>query len=421
MFSFVQKWFGPRGNAIGVDFGSEALRLAQVENVGVDFRLVAAATADVPAQVRRDPIARISFFIESVREMLATAPFRGRQAVLALPSASMFFQHLRMPKMDDEALSKALPWEVRGKLPIDPSHAVMRHIVAGDVYHDQDPKNEVIVMAASRDLVDQFLTMASRARLEIVGMDVEPKALLDGFLHLQRQKDSDATNLFVDIGASGSRAIITRGTRVVFARAIPIGGDHFNRAVAAAMKLGLQDAKLLRIQTAAAQPNEAASAAPVAPAQPAPPPQEQEGGFALLNAALQSRGEAPAAVAEPPPSPVAAAVSPESARLQNAIQEPLQKLVEELRLCRRYHESTFPSNTIDRMVFVGGEAHNRALCQSIARQMGLAAQIGDPLSRFERFTEIELPLDLQQPQPAWAVAIGLSIGSGIRQSQKNAA
>jgi type IV pilus assembly protein PilM len=421
MFDFVQNWFGPRGNPIGVDFGSETLRLAQVQQVGAEWRLAAAAMADVPPQVRRDPVARINFFIESIREMLATGQFRGRQAVLGLPSASMFFQHLRLPKMDDEALTKALPWEVRGKLPIDPSHAVMRHLIAGDVYHDQEPKNEVIVMAASRDLVDQFLAMAARARLQVVGMDVEPKALIDGFPHLQRNKNGETTNFYVDIGASGSRAIITRGQRVLFARSIPIGGDHFNRAVATAKKIGLQDAKLLRIQTAAALPAEAAAPAPPVAAQPAPPPHEQDGGFALLNAALQSRGEAPAASTEPPPPAAATASNPEVAQLEQAIHEPLQKLVEELRLCRRYHESTFPSNTVDRMVFVGGEAHNRALCQSIARQMGLAAQIGDPLSRFERFTENELPVDLQQAQPAWAVAIGLSIGYGIRQSQKSAA
>ena len=42
----------------------------------------------------------------------------------------------------------------------------------------------------------------------------------------------------------------------------------------------------------------------------------------------------------------------------------------------------------------------------------LAAQIGDPLVRMGRISDIgiESGIDRRQPQPAWAVAIGLSMG-----------
>ena len=48
----------------------------------------------------------------------------------------------------------------RGKLPFDPTQAVLRHLVAGEIYHDQEPKYEVILMAARRELVDQYLAAA---------------------------------------------------------------------------------------------------------------------------------------------------------------------------------------------------------------------------------------------------------------------
>src|SRR5688572_5584965 len=206
MLGFVQSWFKPGSNPIGVDFGSDSLRLAQVEPMPGspgEFRLVAAATADVPAATRQDPAARLEFFSATVRDLLAQGNFRGRRAVLALPAASMFIQHLRMAKMDDEELKKALPWEARGKLPIDPSHALMRHLVAGDVYQDQDPKMEVILMAASRDLVNQLLAASGRAKLDVAGMNVEPKAVVDCFTHVYRRKnDAEVVNCFVDIGCT---------------------------------------------------------------------------------------------------------------------------------------------------------------------------------------------------------------------------
>jgi geranylgeranyl pyrophosphate synthase len=67
---------------------------------------------------------------------------------------------------------------------------------------------------------------------------------------------------------------------------------------------------------------------------------------------------------------------------------------------------------VDRLVFVGGEAKHRTLCQHIAREMGLAAQVGDPLVRMGRESRIGIDsgIDCRLPQPNWAVAIGLSMG-----------
>ena len=63
-------------------------------------------------------------------------------------------------------------------------------------------------------------------------------------------------------------------------------------------------------------------------------------------------------------------------------------------------------------MFVGGEARHRSLCQQIARQMSLAAQVGDPMVRMGRTSDVgvESGIDRRQPQPSWAVAIGLSMG-----------
>lgn len=416
MLSFVQNWFAPRANPIGVDFGSDCLRLAQVHYTGSEYRLLAAASADVPSHVRHNPTARLEFFVETTRDLLAQGNFRTRQAVLALPAASMHIQHLRMAKMDDAETKKALPWEARGKLPIDPSQALLRHLIAGEVYQDQEPKNEVIVMAAARDFINQLLASASKARLDVIGMNVEPKAMVDCFNHVYRRKvDAEVTNCFLDIGSASSRAVISRGQQIFFARSIPVGGEHFNKAVAHAHRISLDQAKLLRIQLCANQPAFSERREKETVHQPdAIASSNVEQAFPLLGAGLQAARQ-PSAVAE---APVMENLSPEdelaqkSKLVEQACREPLNKLIEELDLCRRYYESTFPSKPVERILFVGGEARQRSLCQYIAREMGLAAQVGDPLVRMGRISEvgIESGIDRRQPQPGWAVAIGLSLG-----------
>jgi type IV pilus assembly protein PilM len=384
MLGFVQNWFAPRANPIGVDFGNDCLRLAQVQFCGNEYRLIAAASADVPSHVRHNMQARLEFFVETTRDLLAQGNFKARQAVLALPASSMHIQHLRMAKMDEANTKKSLPWEARGKLPIDPSAALLRHMIAGEVYQDQEPKNEVIVMAAARDTVNQLLAAAARARLDIVGMNVEPKAIIDCFSHVYRRKaDEDMTNCFLDIGMTASRAVIARGQQILFARSIPVGGEHLNKAAAHALRISLEEAKLMRIQLSVAQP------------------------------ATDAQREKTAVENEVLPAPQPAEAKPDQgAIVEEACREPLRKLVEELDLCRRYYESTFPSKPVDRLIFVGGEARQRSLCQHVARELGLAAQLGDPMVRMGRISEvgIETGIDRRQPQPGWTVAIGLSLG-----------
>ncbi len=429
MLSFVSNLFARASNPIGVDFGSDCLRLAQVAPAGAgEYKLIAAASADVPNHVRHDPAGRINFFVETTKELLAGGKFRNRQACLGLPASMMFIQHLRMPKLDAEGMKKALPWELRGKLPIDPSHALLRHIIAGDVFDGQEPKDEVIVMAAARETVNAFLAAAARAKLDIVGMNVEPKALVDCFTNIYRRKsDENAMNCFVDIGCVATRCVVARGNEIYFARTIPVGGDHFSRATANALKIKLDDAKLLRVKIAqlggsatGAGPDEKpdpAAANTIHAAAPRGSDAGIENSFALLGAATAAA--APAAPAPAEPTAAAAAAAPvdeallkQAKLVEAACKEPLGRLIEELELCRRYYEATFPKTPIDRLVFVGGEARQKSLCQQIARRMGLAAQVGDPMVRLNKNSDmgIDCGIDRRQPQPGWAVAIGLSMG-----------
>lgn len=415
MLKRIRQYLSTPANPIGVDFGSDGLRLVQVVEENSGHRIIAAATADVPSHVRSSTTDRLEFFKQGVRELLAASPFRGRRAVLALPAWSMFIQHLRLPRLGDEETRKLLPFECRGKLPIDPSQALLRHLVAGEVFSEQEPRNEVIVMAAAREFVDQFLDAAASAKLDVVGMTVEPTAIVGCFSHLYRRKEDPTTvTAYIDIGTTATRAIIALGEQILFARSIPIGGEHFTRGVAEALGIGFDDARILRLQLAdQVAPRAEAATTPAGNPTPAPTPDaSEENSFALLGAAIarRERRAVDPLGGEAPPSP--APVDGHSLRVARAVEDVTRRLADELNLCRRYHESTFPNRPLQRLVFVGGEARNKSLCQAIARELRVAAQIGDPMVRLGKGCDLgpESGLDVTRPQPGWALALGLSMG-----------
>jgi type IV pilus assembly protein PilM len=384
--------------------------MAQVQVVNNDHKLIAADCCDVPSHVRSNPAARVEFFTEALRDLLAQGRFRGRQAILALPASSMITQHIRLAKMSNEETKAALPFELRGKLPYDPSHAIIRHLVAGEVFVEQEQRHEIIAMAAARETVNQLLASASRAKLDVVGMNVEPKAIIDCFSHVYRRRtDAEAVTCYVDLGASGTRAVIAQGTQILFARSIDFGGDHHTRRLADAMSLSFEDAKLRRLQLAsqpaAVEDRSDRSELPASDT-PASDPEAADNSFALLGVALakhQRASERPAAPAKP---------TSLARPIDQLCHDAAMKLVDELNFCRRYYESVFPSKPLQKLIFVGGDARQRTLCQTIAREMRLAAQMGDPMVRMAKDTEvgIESGIDRRQPQPGWAVSLGLSMG-----------
>jgi len=370
-FSF----FSSRVNPIAVDIGTDTIKLLQIEPRDNQHRLIAAACEVIPDGIRAKPVERDSFVVEALRRMTAEH-FKGKQAVTCLPASYMAVQHLRMAKMGAEELIKALPFESAGKLPFDSHRAVLRHTVSGEVYQNGEVRQEIILMAAPRDAVERHLGVLSRAKLEIVGIHVEPSALIECFTNLFRRKsDEHICTLFVDIGAGSTHVVIAHGRAMVFAKHIPIGGDLLNRKAGEALKRDVIAAKNIRIKISDW-------------AQTALRPADAIGN------AHHSEG-IDEATAE---------------KVKTALVDSIDTLVVDLQMCVRYYESIFPSRSIDRVIFVGGESRHIALCQDIAQRLDLPAILGDPLSRLVKDDSVKVGVDTGSPQPGWAIAVGLAMG-----------
>jgi type IV pilus assembly protein PilM len=429
MLGIMQNFLSPRPNPIGVDFGSDCLRLAQLQSADGDFRLTAAASEDVPAHVRRDPQSRLEFFADHVRQLLSQSHFRGRHAILALPASLTNILHLRLPRMDEAQLKEAILAECRGRLPIDPSDALIRHIIAGESVSHRDSKMDVLVVAAARDWINQFLATAAKAKLDVIGMNVESMALIDCFSHVYRRKsDQQATTCFLDIGGSGSRATISRDGKILFARSLGVGGEHFTRQVADDLQISFEEAKTLRLKLAALTPADNAIAERHAGGGERRAGGESAGdAFSLLRTkqtaeSRASRKTSARAVGlvdhfeiESPD-----ANSPDRMdQVENACRPIVSELVQELLECRTACQLAFPTVPVSRLIFVGGEARQLGICRQIAKEMALPAAVGDPMCRLNRDSAvgIESGIDRRMPQPAWAIAMGLSMGPQMAESQ----
>ena len=357
MFGFVQHIFAPPAHPIGVDFGVGTLRLAQVQTEGDDFKLLAAASAEVPPDIRENADARLQFFAETARNLLVHGKFHGRRAVLGLPSSVVHIQHLTIEPVEEKLQKDAILAQARLKLPFEAAHALLRYSVAGPSPDKNDPRLHVVVMAADTRWVNQYIAAAKKARLDVIAMNMPQLALIDCFTSVYRRAaDKQSVRMYVDIGGSGTRVTIAQATRLLFARNLAIGGDHLTSAVSEAMGISLQNARTIRLKLGA-------------------------GGV-------------------------------ENDLVDAVCRLGIENLANELDRCRKEHEALFPNLKVQRLIYVGGEARLETLCGQISEQLNLPGQVGDSLCRMVRNSRIgiESAIDRRYPQPAWAAAIGLTIG-----------
>lgn len=398
----VLSWFASKLSPIAVDIGTETIKLLQVEPREGQNRLVAAAAEVIPEEIRKTT-ERENFISEALHKMLATG-FRGKQVVTCLPASAVAMQHLKMGKMSADELAKALPFEAAGKLPFDPNRAVLRHTVAGEVYHATEAKQEVIVMAAPRDAVDRHLNLLSKQKLEVVGIHVEPNAVIESFSHLFKRKgDENLCTMFIDMGAGSTHVVIAQGKNMVFAKHVSIGGDAQNKAVADLLKVSVAQAKDMRIRAS----------------------RQQAVATRIPSGVVGIGGEQNAATTPPPgtqngSAPVVGIDTETVEKVAQATGELIETMISELQLCIRYYEGIFPGKTVDRAIFVGGEARHIPNCQRIAQKLNLPSTLGDPLARLVKDGVTQTSVDLRQPQPGWATAVGLATGLSLTGTEREA-
>jgi len=344
---------------IGIDFGTHSLKMAQMRVLPTgQYELVAAGHAEVPEAARTNPSARIHFFGDVLKHLLRSQPFKGRQCILSLPAETTFVQHIKMAKMPADQLTSSLQWELQGKLPYDPSKAIIRYVVAGEVFSGDEVKQELIVLAAGRHVIESHLALARRTKLTCVGVNVEPCAIVECFARLfRRAEDAERATLFLDIGSASTQVVIGHGGKLAFAKNLLVGGAKFDQALADGMQIALEDARRLR-----------------------------RGG---------SVGEA------------------DKETFERLLAEPLESLCGELTHCVHYYESVFHSRPLERVVFLGGQAYDKHVCLRLAQHLSLPAQIGDPLAGVQRSKESNSQVSAagEGSLPDWAVAVGLSLGA----------
>lgn len=350
-----------RVSPIAIDFGADTVKLLQIVAEG-NGQLIAAGNAVIPHDARTNTQERLAFIEEAVKGLLRNLPFRGRRAICAIPGFQTLIHNFMIARTDPEDIDALIDLQLRERLGVDPARMILKNFHAVDHHRRGAARSDVICLAAKREQVMQYLGLAGRCRLEVVGMHIEPLCVTRCFEELL--DETTGAVLFVDLGAATTRVVVAQKQKLLLVKTIHAGGDHWIQLHARKHKTAFDEARRMRI--------------------------------AGVNRAEAGGGVATAVSEEPD---------------ADKHDEVMRTLVDELRLVLRHHRGRHPMLPLDRIVLLGGEAHRDHLRGRLAHALGLPCELGDAFAGMDRDLpgDAAVGVDTNDPAPNWAVAMGLCL------------
>jgi type IV pilus assembly protein PilM len=237
---------------IGADFAANRLNLVQADWRDGGWRLRAASS--LPYPMPRDVLlASPKALVQFVDAALAQAPFQGRRVISALPPADVrilpLTVHVASGQTEAQAVGRAVSEQLGERAG---QHVIDYYQVRGA---DMDGgERQVLVAAALKHRVLDYLAMLEHARLEPVALDIGPAAI-GRLLATLHGSDVGQSVALLNFGAAKSYLTVIWGRRLMLDREIAFGEDMLAGAVAGALDLQPETAaSLLRQHGIGARP-----------------------------------------------------------------------------------------------------------------------------------------------------------------------
>lgn len=222
---------------LGIDIGNSTVKLVELVPSGKGkWKLVTAASISSPMGGVAGGPANLPGITGALIKLIKESGAKSRRVVAALPEEQVSSHVVEMPAMKDEELKQALQWQVEQYIPIPAEKAVWSHQV---IFKNEGTGSmEVLLVAASKNLVNSYLQIMEQAGLLVEALETELTATARSVTN-----PDSPLSVVVDIGSKSTNiGIISRG-QIMFARTIPTAGESFTRAIETSLGLDATQAE----------------------------------------------------------------------------------------------------------------------------------------------------------------------------------
>lgn len=410
-------------SVLGVDIGSQRIKIAEVRTQGRDAVVTALGMIQTPeGAVDHTGVYNSDAVAAALKQCIADAGATVPFAIASISGqASVLVRTLEVPRMNPTELKEHMQWEINRNIPFAESTVVSDFRPLQDT--DPNSANMDVVMAISpQSAIDTMISCMKKAGKSLAAIDVEPLAIARSIQYSYGDTFQNETVCVVEIGHKTTSINIYKEGKLLMPRQVPIGGEMFTKAIADAMTVTLAEAESTKLTKAEIPDSAFDSTAPgIAPSgatqdftpynpfgEDAPPPASAAPYNPFADSEIApAPGEAvpaPAEPAAPVPAAASAGDNPETIRVYNAFASILEEFVAEVRRSIDYYRSR--GGEVNRVLLCGGAARLRGLSSFLTKSLGITCDNYDALRRLNVSAKKVAPDYVEEHRQEFIIAIG---------------
>lgn len=256
------------GSAIGLDIGTSGVRAARVSFGRGGPSLESFGQVPLPpGAVAYGEIGDPSVVASAIAQLWRAARFGGKKVAVGVANQKVVVRPIDLPFMEQEELRGAIQFQVQEYIPIPIADAILDFQVLEEFLTENNERMmRVLLVAAQRDMINEFVGTVQKAGLDPVAIDHVPFALIRSLGEVSGGLGVAAGEAIIEVGAGVSNIVVHEGGIPRFARTLLVGGGNLTDALAAGLGVSFEDAESIKQRMGlGATPGEAMASTEAAP------------------------------------------------------------------------------------------------------------------------------------------------------------
>ena len=236
--------FGKKDHLVGLDIGSRSLKAAEIEETKRGRTLKRFGISEIPPGAIEDgTISDPEVAAEAIRQLLKAYNIKESNVAISIGGYSVIVKKIAVQTMDEKQLQDTIHFEAEQYIPFDISDVNLDFQILGENETNPNQMN-VFLVAAKKEMVNDYVNLANLAGLSPCIVDVEAFALQNTF---EVNYDATQDNIaLIDIGASKTSLNILKGNSSVFMRDVSLGCSQINQKIVSLIDCTYEEAEQLK-------------------------------------------------------------------------------------------------------------------------------------------------------------------------------
>ena len=340
-------------NLLGLDIGASSVKACLLKETKRGWTLQTFDMVELPDEaIVEGAVMNSGVIVDAIRELVQRNRIKQKQCALAVAGYSVIIKKITLPLMTREELDESIQWEAEQYIPFDIS----------DVYLDVEMLSsravqgqmDVLLVAAKKETVNDYVNVAREAGLEPVVMDVQACDLQNMF-EVNYGTAVGETVVLIDVGASVTNINVLADGVTTLTRDIAKAGNLFTEEIQKQLNITYEEAETYK-----------------------------RGGAEQTDTVVPQE-------------------------VDRVVQQVAEAIAGEVQRSLDFYAATSAESMFSKVYLSGGSARLPALGRTISRTCGVPVELVNPFANIAYDEKTFTPEFLEQIAPSAGVAVGLAL------------